>query len=67
MTTETIPWLGHSSFRLDAANGMRIYIDPWLTNPNAPHELEAFVDPVTSGPEVRGGSTARSVARSAGA
>ncbi len=36
MTTETITWLGHSSFRLDAANGMRIYIDPWLTNPNCP-------------------------------
>jgi L-ascorbate metabolism protein UlaG (beta-lactamase superfamily) len=36
MDIETITWLGHSSFRLDAANGARIYIDPWLTNPNCP-------------------------------
>jgi L-ascorbate metabolism protein UlaG (beta-lactamase superfamily) len=36
MSLETITWLGHSSFRLDAANGTRIYVDPWLTNPNCP-------------------------------
>jgi L-ascorbate metabolism protein UlaG (beta-lactamase superfamily) len=36
MDVETITWLGHSSFRLEAANGAQIYIDPWLTNPNCP-------------------------------
>lgn len=36
MGVETITWLGHSSFRLDAGSGTRIYVDPWLTNPNCP-------------------------------
>lgn len=36
MGVETITWLGHSSFRVDTANGTRIYIDPWLTNPHCP-------------------------------
>jgi L-ascorbate metabolism protein UlaG (beta-lactamase superfamily) len=41
MPSETLTWLGHSSFRLDAANGTRIYIDPWLSDPNCPdHERE---------------------------
>jgi L-ascorbate metabolism protein UlaG (beta-lactamase superfamily) len=38
MSLETITWLGHSSFRLDATNGTRIYVDPWLTNPHCPED-----------------------------
>jgi L-ascorbate metabolism protein UlaG (beta-lactamase superfamily) len=36
MGAETLTWLGYSSFRVDAANGTRVYIDPWRTNPNCP-------------------------------
>jgi L-ascorbate metabolism protein UlaG (beta-lactamase superfamily) len=36
MTIETLTWLGHSSFRLDTGDAIRVYIDPWLTNPNCP-------------------------------
>jgi L-ascorbate metabolism protein UlaG (beta-lactamase superfamily) len=31
-----VTWLGHASFRLDSANGKRIYVDPWLENPKCP-------------------------------
>jgi L-ascorbate metabolism protein UlaG (beta-lactamase superfamily) len=36
MAETTITWLGHASFRLDSPGGKRIYIDPWLGNPNCP-------------------------------
>jgi len=32
----TFTWLGHGSFRLDSAEGQRIYVDPWLDNPKYP-------------------------------
>jgi L-ascorbate metabolism protein UlaG (beta-lactamase superfamily) len=33
----TLTWLGHASFRLDTADGKRIYIDPFLNgNPTCP-------------------------------
>jgi L-ascorbate metabolism protein UlaG (beta-lactamase superfamily) len=33
----TLTWLGHASFRLDTADGKRIYVDPFLTgNPKCP-------------------------------
>jgi len=33
----TLTWLGHASFRLDTADGKRIYIDPFLNgNPKCP-------------------------------
>src|SRR5437763_11198030 len=31
-----LTWLGHASFRLDSPGGKRIYVDPWLSNPNCP-------------------------------
>jgi L-ascorbate metabolism protein UlaG (beta-lactamase superfamily) len=31
-----LTWLGHASFRLDTPGGKRIYVDPWLGNPNCP-------------------------------
>lgn len=36
MSGDTISWLGHSSFRVTTREDTRIYIDPWLTNPNCP-------------------------------
>lgn len=38
----TLTWLGHATFRIDAENGKRIYIDPWLNgNPKCPeNELD---------------------------
>jgi L-ascorbate metabolism protein UlaG (beta-lactamase superfamily) len=32
----TLTWLGHSSFRLDTADGKRIYVDPFLSGPTCP-------------------------------
>lgn len=32
----SLTWLGHSSFRLDTADGKRIYLDPWLDGPTTP-------------------------------
>jgi L-ascorbate metabolism protein UlaG (beta-lactamase superfamily) len=32
----TLTWLGHASFRLDTADGTRIYVDPWLNGPTTP-------------------------------
>jgi L-ascorbate metabolism protein UlaG (beta-lactamase superfamily) len=29
-------WLGHATFRFDSPGGTRIYLDPWLGNPNCP-------------------------------
>jgi L-ascorbate metabolism protein UlaG (beta-lactamase superfamily) len=34
--SSSLTWLGHSAFRLDSPGGLRIYVDPWLTNPNCP-------------------------------
>jgi len=37
MPDTTLTWLGHASFRLDTADGKRIYIDPFLNgNPKCP-------------------------------
>lgn len=32
----TLVWLGHSAFRFDSPGGTRLYIDPWLENPDCP-------------------------------
>ena len=38
----TLTWLGHATFRIDAEDGRRIYVDPWLNgNPKCPeNELD---------------------------
>jgi L-ascorbate metabolism protein UlaG (beta-lactamase superfamily) len=37
MADTTLTWLGHASFRLDTADGTRIYVDPFLNgNPKCP-------------------------------
>jgi len=36
MADASLTWLGHASFRLDTADGKRLYIDPWLDNPKCP-------------------------------
>ncbi len=36
MAGVSLTWLGHSAFRIDTPGGKRIYLDPWLSNPNAP-------------------------------
>jgi len=32
-------FLGHSTFRIDTNQGLKIWIDPWLDNPKAPKEI----------------------------
>ncbi len=34
----SLTWLGHASFRLDTADGKRIYVDPWLGGPTTPDD-----------------------------
>jgi L-ascorbate metabolism protein UlaG (beta-lactamase superfamily) len=34
----TLTWLGHGAFRLDSPGGKRIYVDPYLDNPNCPED-----------------------------
>jgi L-ascorbate metabolism protein UlaG (beta-lactamase superfamily) len=36
MAEAALTWLGHGGFRLDSPGGKRIYVDPWLDNPNCP-------------------------------
>jgi L-ascorbate metabolism protein UlaG (beta-lactamase superfamily) len=36
MADASLTWLGHAAFRLDTAGGKRIYVDPFLDNPNCP-------------------------------
>jgi L-ascorbate metabolism protein UlaG (beta-lactamase superfamily) len=37
MSDTTLTWLGHAAFRIDTANGKRIYVDPFLQgNPKCP-------------------------------
>jgi L-ascorbate metabolism protein UlaG (beta-lactamase superfamily) len=36
MANVSITWLGHAAFRIDSSGGKRIYVDPWLSNPNCP-------------------------------
>jgi L-ascorbate metabolism protein UlaG (beta-lactamase superfamily) len=36
MADASLTWLGHAAFRLDTADGKRLYIDPWLDNPKCP-------------------------------
>ena len=39
MADTTLTWLGHSAFRINAAGGKRIYVDPFLNgNPKCPEE-----------------------------
>lgn len=49
----SLTWLGHASFRLDTADGKRIYVDPWLhasTTPEPEKNVErADVIAVTHG------------------
>ena len=42
MADVVLTWLGHGGFRVDSSAGKRIYVDPWLDNPNCP---EAEKDP----------------------
>ena len=39
----SLTWLGHASFRLDTADGKRIYVDPFLSGPTFP-ESEKEID-----------------------
>ncbi len=32
----SLTWLGHASFRLDTADGTRVYVDPWSGGPTFP-------------------------------
>ena len=37
MAETALTWLGHAAFRVDTADGKRIYVDPWLYfNPKCP-------------------------------
>ena len=37
MAETVLTWLGHAAFRVDTADGKRIYVDPWLKgNPKCP-------------------------------
>jgi L-ascorbate metabolism protein UlaG (beta-lactamase superfamily) len=36
MAGGSLTWLGHAAFRLDSPGGKRIYVDPWLQNPDCP-------------------------------
>jgi L-ascorbate metabolism protein UlaG (beta-lactamase superfamily) len=37
MAETALTWLGHAAFRVDTADGKRIYVDPWLKgNPKCP-------------------------------
>src|SRR6266487_3666315 len=36
MPDVSVTWLGHAAFRVDSANGKRVYVDPWLDNPKCP-------------------------------
>ncbi len=38
MADTAVTWLGHSAFRIDTPGGKRIYVDPWLENPNCPED-----------------------------
>ena len=38
MPDTAITWLGHATFRVDTPGGKRIYVDPWLGNPNCPED-----------------------------
>jgi L-ascorbate metabolism protein UlaG (beta-lactamase superfamily) len=31
-----LTWLGHGTFRFDTPGSMRVYVDPWVTNPKCP-------------------------------
>jgi L-ascorbate metabolism protein UlaG (beta-lactamase superfamily) len=36
MADVSVTWLGHAAFRIDSPGGKRIYLDPWLSNPQGP-------------------------------
>jgi L-ascorbate metabolism protein UlaG (beta-lactamase superfamily) len=36
MADTPLTWLGHAAFRFDTPGGKRIYVDPFLDNPNCP-------------------------------
>ncbi len=33
-----LTWLGHATFRITTADGVTVYIDPWLSNPLCPED-----------------------------
>ena len=35
-----LTWLGHGTFRFDSPGGKRVYIDPWLNEPEVPRQRE---------------------------
>jgi L-ascorbate metabolism protein UlaG (beta-lactamase superfamily) len=38
MPDTAVTWLGHAAFRVDTPGGKRVYVDPWLSNPNCPED-----------------------------
>jgi L-ascorbate metabolism protein UlaG (beta-lactamase superfamily) len=36
MDSTQLTWLGHAAFRFDTPGGKRVYVDPFLDNPNCP-------------------------------
>jgi L-ascorbate metabolism protein UlaG (beta-lactamase superfamily) len=36
MASIQLTWLGHAAFRFDTTGGKRVYVDPFLDNPNCP-------------------------------
>ncbi len=38
MADTAVTWLGHAAFRIDTPGGKRVYVDPWLQNPNCPDD-----------------------------
>jgi L-ascorbate metabolism protein UlaG (beta-lactamase superfamily) len=36
MAETPVTWLGHAAFRVETPGGKRVYVDPWLGNPNCP-------------------------------
>lgn len=38
MAGVSLTWLGHAAFRVDTPSGKRVYVDPWLENPNCPED-----------------------------
>ena len=43
MNKAKITWLGHAAFKIEA-NGINIYIDPWLENPQSPVKWQEIKD-----------------------
>ena len=51
MPDVSLTWLGHAAFRFDTPGGKRVYVDPFLDNPNCPEgEREPTVNRPTNRP-----------------